>query len=279
MPIRVSCQCGQQLSAKEEYAGKRVKCPGCGGPLLIPQPPANAEQGGMSDLLDAAGVRAGVNRCPGCGAEMTDAAVLCVMCGFDLRRGHRIKARVGSAAEMDDEELGDLPVHGVEQLDKAERMMARDKIQQKNLSKGVPWWMIMLAFLAVVGFAVGMVAMPQHLVMRNSGFVLIVAGALLSFFFGIRLLIEGFRESVVCGILMLVLPFYQLYFVISRWDRVGGIFLFIVFGNVMYVMGVVMVAILGPLFQSKNEADSGVALRAWKNQPVAVKVFPDPARV
>jgi hypothetical protein len=280
MAIRVSCQCGKQLSVKDEYAGKRVKCPGCGGPLLIPETqaqassPSGATRGpdGITDLLDDAGLRAGVVRCPGCGAEMSEQAVLCVMCGFDLRRGHRIKARVGSAVEFDDEDLGDLPVHGVAQLDKAERDMARDKLQQKSMSKGAPWWMILLALLGVVGFTIGMVAMPQDLVMRNSGFILQVAGILLGTWFGIKLLIEGFRESTACGLLMIFLPFYSLYYVITRWDRVGGIFLFILFANFLQGIGVAMVE-LEPYFRGQD--DDGYSLRQWQHRTVAVRVFND----
>jgi len=40
MPIQVACQCGQRFAAKEELAGKTVKCPKCGSPLAIPGPAA-----------------------------------------------------------------------------------------------------------------------------------------------------------------------------------------------------------------------------------------------
>ncbi len=43
MPISVSCPCGKTLSVKDELAGKRGKCPKCGAPLTIPQPPKPAE--------------------------------------------------------------------------------------------------------------------------------------------------------------------------------------------------------------------------------------------
>jgi WD40 repeat protein len=36
MTIRIRCACGKSLQAKEELAGKRVKCPGCGQVLAIP---------------------------------------------------------------------------------------------------------------------------------------------------------------------------------------------------------------------------------------------------
>ncbi len=35
MTISFTCQCGKQLQAKDEYAGKRAKCPACGRELLV----------------------------------------------------------------------------------------------------------------------------------------------------------------------------------------------------------------------------------------------------
>lgn len=276
MPIKVSCQCGKQLSVKDEYAGKRVKCPGCGQPLSIPQLRAAGGEDGMSGLLDDAGVRSNVNRCPGCGAEISEEAVLCVMCGFDLRRGHRIKPRVGSAAELEDDEFGDLPVHGVPLLDQAERRIAEDRQQQENMSKGTPWWMLLLAFLGVVGFTAGMLAMPQEKVMKNSGMILMAAGGLLAFFFGIRLLIAAFKESVLTGVLSLFVPFYALYFVISRWDRVGGIFLFIVVGNVICGTGALMLFVFAPMFEGGDEGGDAVGLSGWQRAPVVVRIIDAP---
>src|SRR5438105_2547480 len=42
MPIKVQCACGKSLSAKDELAGKTVKCPGCQQPLKIPGGAASA---------------------------------------------------------------------------------------------------------------------------------------------------------------------------------------------------------------------------------------------
>ena len=36
MAIPVSCACGKQFRAKDEHAGKRGRCPGCGQPVQIP---------------------------------------------------------------------------------------------------------------------------------------------------------------------------------------------------------------------------------------------------
>jgi uncharacterized protein (AIM24 family) len=36
MPIRVTCSCGKTLQAKDEHAGKRLKCPGCEETITVP---------------------------------------------------------------------------------------------------------------------------------------------------------------------------------------------------------------------------------------------------
>ncbi len=36
MPIRVTCSCGKTLQAKDEHAGKRLKCPGCAETIAVP---------------------------------------------------------------------------------------------------------------------------------------------------------------------------------------------------------------------------------------------------
>lgn len=42
MSIFVSCQCGKKFRARDEHAGKRVKCPNCAAALTIPSPPSAA---------------------------------------------------------------------------------------------------------------------------------------------------------------------------------------------------------------------------------------------
>jgi hypothetical protein len=36
MAISLTCECGKKLAVKDELAGKRVKCPGCGNLLTVP---------------------------------------------------------------------------------------------------------------------------------------------------------------------------------------------------------------------------------------------------
>jgi hypothetical protein len=41
MPLLFSCQCGKQLRAPEEFAGRRIKCPNCQEVVTVPGAPAS----------------------------------------------------------------------------------------------------------------------------------------------------------------------------------------------------------------------------------------------
>lgn len=38
MTVRFQCACGQKLSAKDESAGRKVRCPRCRSVVSVPQP-------------------------------------------------------------------------------------------------------------------------------------------------------------------------------------------------------------------------------------------------
>ena len=261
MPIQVACKCGQRFTAKDALAGKTVKCPQCGQPLKIPtarpaSTPSDMDDA-ISDLLDEAGLHGGIMRCPGCGTPLPENAVLCVSCGYDLRKGHRIKTRVGVESDLDEDEMADLPVHGVPQLDHAEREIARAKMQQAQLSKGVPWWAVLLALLGLIGFAAGMLSLPQDRVMDTSGWVMVGAGGLIVFIFLIRLIIIAFQESFLMGVLFLIPPF-QLYYIGTRWSRCAGVALYLVGGLLIAGVGQVLL-FFAPMMNAKDDDTTAMA--------------------
>jgi hypothetical protein len=118
MPIQVTCQCGQKLAVKDGLAGKKVKCPKCQQPLLIPGPASPSadsrapgavgaapnrkgpsgdpdDEGPLADLLDEIGLRAPTTgrRCPDCFADMGMEAIICIQCGFNTETGKRLRTK------------------------------------------------------------------------------------------------------------------------------------------------------------------------------------------
>jgi len=85
MPIEFQCpHCGKKLKAKDQAAGRRLDCPGCGEPLAVPdievqyntttaeeQEVPSAEDNGEEET----------KRCPACGEKILTIAKKCKHCG------------------------------------------------------------------------------------------------------------------------------------------------------------------------------------------------------
>ncbi|GIW94359.1 MAG: hypothetical protein KatS3mg110_2400 [Pirellulaceae bacterium] len=130
MPIVVTCQCGQKLSAPDSLAGKKARCPKCGAVLAVPAPSANragaatsrpakpggsqgstaARSGGTTGsdekLFDEIGLKApqAGKECPECHGHLPANAVLCVHCGYDFQEGKRLRT-LGLGSDNEDVEL------------------------------------------------------------------------------------------------------------------------------------------------------------------------------
>ena len=118
MAISVACSCGKKLKVKEESAGRKVRCPGCGEAVVVP---ALSDD----DSQEAPGLAEKIQNCPKCKNELDPGAVLCVKCGFNLKtrkmlttkfKAQTVSTRygllrfIGSYAQVDitREENGDL---------------------------------------------------------------------------------------------------------------------------------------------------------------------------
>ena len=123
MPIKIQCgKCKSRFNVKDEWAGKRAKCPKCQSALTIPTAPTAAHPGGgqpasppqtnpapigaaamttppqhnpLLDLLQEAGVQSAPQGpvCPSCAAEMTPDAMICIECGYNIATGEQIQTQ------------------------------------------------------------------------------------------------------------------------------------------------------------------------------------------
>ncbi len=106
MAIKVKCgSCDAGFKAKDELAGRRVKCPKCKEPLTIPSAPPKrvakpvpaapaAAHNPLLDLLDEQNVQSagsGGPMCENCAADLEPGAFICMECGFNHQTGKRLQ--------------------------------------------------------------------------------------------------------------------------------------------------------------------------------------------
>jgi hypothetical protein len=183
MPIKVQCGCGKAFAAKDELAGKTVKCPGCQKPLKIPDgaaaaaksaakpgaaagsstprsagkasaPAASKPSDSLFDEIGLAPAAEGTRPCPGCTEPLAIEAVICIKCGYNTRIGRRMETvRLGGGA-------ADGGGHGAvaqDLLDKAAAVMEEDAEEdKKKTGEGAPWWVYLIVLVILIGVAVVM---------------------------------------------------------------------------------------------------------------------------
>jgi hypothetical protein len=230
MPIVVECgSCHQRFRAKDTLAGKAVKCPRCGGAIQVPMSASETPEEDAGDVYGVAaeapqvpGPAAGgtVRHCPSCHQAMPPDAVICVGCGLDLRTGRKLEARrtPARAARSDEKDLSE-PL-----LSPSEGWL------------GTAMRVVVVALLmgiatggsGVLGVVVGMYAGVGGSCMA-AGVAMAFSAA--SFFCFLRLMLEAFFESILCGVMFLFLPVYWLYFIVTRWEEaeVEAWFVYLIF--------------------------------------------------
>lgn len=107
MPISTACpSCKKKFKVAEHLAGKKVNCPAC--KVVVPIPAAVAvpddlqiempsapkpqeDELALSIPGQDAGPQADLIRCPACGKDVEDGAVMCVSCGYNFQTKKSVK--------------------------------------------------------------------------------------------------------------------------------------------------------------------------------------------
>ena len=94
-------------------------------------------------------------------------------------------------------------------------------------------------------------------------FLMVAAGAsflILWLYAALGMLVLPFQESAACGLMCMFVPFYALYYLITRWDAMRGPFL-----SGLAAYGIVVVAAIG--LPAVNAARMAAQRAAARDQP------------
>lgn len=158
MPIPVSCQCGYQVDAPDQYAGKQVSCPSCQNPLQVPLPPQAPIDAVLDGMLSDAGITAvspGGYRCPNCTVNIPSGTIICLECGYNVESGQMM----GESDQVDKKHFGAAVYtnrsYGNAQLDTAAEMMEVELLE-KDADGPTPYWVWLFIFFNVISFGIGL---------------------------------------------------------------------------------------------------------------------------
>lgn len=243
MAIRLKCNCGKDLSLKDELAGKSIRCPGCKEVLKVPSgnaPPsrpaaaapsqptsfpaaaaAAPASGGVGSLFDDEGIGQLTGPvCMACAKEMRPGTLICMNCGYNTQTGERVQGFTESQVAASE--------FGHAALDEAAAHMRRDaKVQQQISGTGMPVWMLATILMCLGGLAVMGVFVSNAIAAEegaNSGspvprgmlLVILLFLQACSMYFWIKIMIHGFKESALHGFLSLFIGLYALIYAFRR---------------------------------------------------------------
>jgi hypothetical protein len=289
MPIKVTCACGQSFAAKDELAGRTVKCPKCSRPLAIPAtgatgsvpaPPAPASpqqsataasvtpapatsaypSGDLFDEVGLASTPVGAAPCPGCRAPLQPGAILCVQCGYNLKLGRKMEMmRIGADGSAESGTVTDMV------LNRAARTIEEEKEEErKKTREGLPWWGYLLILLCLVGFMAMMMFIPQQSAILIGGLMIVLGGTALSFYGWLRIVIKAFNDDgPLQGIGTIICCPYFLVYTIMHWDECSGCFFMWLGGNAIQFVGFMLIQFLAQLIGADEPEALAPLIDQW----------------
>jgi hypothetical protein len=214
MLISFSCEfCGKQYHLDDMLAGKRVRCKECGHVFRIPAPAVLM----VADVQEAEPW-----------SEPTPPPASSVRAPAEAR----VPAQVPSYwAVAEDAEFA-APSR---RFPKPPRVKSRRSSDGASLMSGVAAATFLIALLPLAGSLIGYAAGNRS----AAGFCLVATMVIAGVNFivaAVWQVVLPFQESTACGLMFIFVPFYGLYYTLSRWDAMKGPF-FAAFGAILLVVG------------------------------------------
>jgi hypothetical protein len=224
MSISFACEhCGKAFQVSDDLAGKKGKCKKCGGLFIIPGARVTARP---AVARAAKPVRPAVVNDP----YGLDESELPSSGSYDMAQG-----------EVENEP----PLSGTglaPELGKA-RAKPKKKILRIRSSMGPVGWLFAISggFL-LVALILSPFTFNGFLIF---GYAVLLVALVQGIWGGSGCLFLAFRESMLCGLLFVTIPFYWLYYVISRWGEVYKHVLVYISGFILLGIGYMLVLIGG----------------------------------
>ena len=230
MTIAFPCEkCGKKFEVDQALAGKKCKCKQCGHIFLIPVPrqsstaPKGVKTFGATDGAPASRP-ASARPAPRRPAPASSPSPVADPYGFAEARSRSIPT-----ADLDDDEEF-LPPRPGKPISERKPRKRSGGFSIENIPG---WAYLVLGALVLVAIVA---AFTSH-----TGMAVVWGGVLVIAFIAmavgsIGLLIVAFQEGLMCGLMYVFLPFYGLYYVISRWEDTKRWFV-LCFGGWLLMMG------------------------------------------
>jgi hypothetical protein len=263
MTIAFRCEnCGKSFEVDGALAGKKCKCKQCGHIFSIPVPrqpssrPRNLQTFGASEDSRASTASRPASSRPAPSSPPRPQPSPAP--AYDPYEDLGPPAIPTVDLENDEEFLPPRPAKPAPERKK------RSKRRSSGFSiESIPGWVYLLLGLGfVVAITVACTSRAGLLVVAGGS---VLVGMIMMAIGGIGLIVIAFTESVACGLLYLFVPFYCLYYVITRWADTKRFFLLSLGGWLM----VIALGIFLPAVQAARNAADQARRRGQPGSPTA----------
>lgn len=159
--------------------------------------------------------------CPDCQAEMQPGAILCIKCGYNVQLGRKMTSYAKGPATKEEGHSG----AAVELLKKAAKQIDEDKEEEKKQFKqGMPWWMLGGIFLFALATCIMLLVLPAQQAIQLAMGITFIGAGVATLYNLILLVIIGFKDRPLHGVLLLIHPLFAPLYILSRWEHTNHIF-------------------------------------------------------